>query len=689
MSSSGASASASKSPEDILAELAVSVEKQGAAVRTIKGAIKTGGPKAPDAAEKQEELKAAVEKLKALKAEFAAMNKKVNPSMEINQGALDSLCKRRFFYGPSFDLYGGVSGLYDYGPNGCALQANMLSEWRQHFILEEDMLEIDNTIVTPDYVLRASGHEERFHDFIVRDVATGNCHRADHILEDFMEALLKDPKCPTDKRAEYEQHKREADNYSLEEIGAILKKYDVRAPDTGNELSDPAEFNMMFSTAIGPAGDLKGYLRPETAQGIFVNFKKLYEYNYQKLPFAGAHVGKAFRNEIAPRGGLIRVREFTMAEIEHFLDPEDKSHPKIGNVADIEVPFWSACDQMDGKSLSKMTIREALDKKVVGNESHAYFIGRIYQYLVRVGIDPTKVRFRQHMSNEMAHYAEGCWDAECLTSYGWIECVGCADRSCYDLTCHSKATGIDLVARTELKEPIIEDVLAANPVKKLMGKAFRKDGKLVMGHLESMGSEEVAKLQEQLSSGPATLKIDGREFTLEPAMVEIKQETRKQFVRTFTPGVIEPSFGIGRILYAILEHSFQVRNGDEQRGWLKFAPCVAPVKCSLIPLILKEEYMPFITSLKASLTKLGVSSKIDKTNINIGKRYARTDEIGIPFGITVDDKTPASNQATLRDRDTMNQVRAPIDEIPQLVYDLVHGNKTWADLEAKYEKITK
>lgn len=243
------------------------------------------------------------------------------------------------------------------------------------------------------------------------------------------------------------------DGMTKDEMGAILKKFDMRSPLTNNELTEPMEFNLMFATQIGPTGLVKGFLRPETAQGIFVNFKRLLEFNQGRLPFAAAQIGNAFRNEISPRSGLIRVREFTMAEIEHFCDPNLKDHPKFVDVADYKMTLYSACNQMDGKSASPISIGDAVKQGLVANETLGYFMARIAQFLVKVGIVPERLRFRQHMGNEMAHYACDCWDAECLTSYGWIECVGCADRSAYDLNQHTNATGVKLVAEKKLPAP--------------------------------------------------------------------------------------------------------------------------------------------------------------------------------------------------------------------------------------------
>ena len=159
-------------------------------------------------------------------------------------------------------------------------------------------------------------------------------------------------------------------------------------------------------------------MRPETAQGIFVNFKRLLEFNNGKLPFAGAQIGKAFRNEISPRSGLLRVREFEMAEIEHFVDPDKKNDfQKFGTVSDYKILFYSACNQMDGNPPVEMSVSEAVKSGVVANETLAYYIARIHMFLLKMGVAKDKLRFRQHMSNEMAHYACDCWDAECKTSY--------------------------------------------------------------------------------------------------------------------------------------------------------------------------------------------------------------------------------------------------------------------------------
>lgn len=202
------------------------------------------------------------------------------------------------------------------------------------------------------------------------------------------------------------------------ELGKIIVDEDIRNPQTGGVLEPPVEFNLMFDTHIGPAGNLKGYLRPETAQGQFLNFSKLLDFNNSRMPFASASIGKSFRNEISPRSGLLRVREFLMAEIEHFVDPKDKRHARFPEVKDLECSFLRKEDQEAGHtSVITQTIGEAVSSGMVDNETLGYFLARIWLFLKNIGCNMSRVRFRQHMNNEMAHYATDCWDAEIHTSY--------------------------------------------------------------------------------------------------------------------------------------------------------------------------------------------------------------------------------------------------------------------------------
>uniref|UniRef100_A0ACB8FWJ2 Uncharacterized protein n=1 Tax=Sphaerodactylus townsendi TaxID=933632 RepID=A0ACB8FWJ2_9SAUR len=430
--------------EALLAPLRQAVRQQGELVRKLKE------EKAP-----QVDVDRAVAELKTRKRILEAKELALQPKDDIvDRPKMEDTLKRRFFYDQAFSIYGGVSGLYDFGPVGCALKNNIIQAWRQHFIQEEQILEIDCTMLTPEPVLKTSGHVDKFADFMVKDVVNGECFRADHLLKAHLQKLMSDKKCSAEKKAEMEGVITQLDNYGQQELTDLFVNYNVKSPITGNDLSPPVSFNLMFKTSIGPGGNMPGYLRPETAQGIFLNFKRLLEFNQGKLPFAAAQIGNSFRNEISPRSGLIRVREFTMAEIEHFVDPSEKHHPKFQNVADLQIVLYSSKAQTSGQSARAMRLGDAVEQGVINNSVLGYFIARIYLFLVKVGISPSKLRFRQHMENEMAHYACDCWDAESKTSYGWIEIVGCADRSCYDLSCHARATKVPLAAEKPLKEPI-------------------------------------------------------------------------------------------------------------------------------------------------------------------------------------------------------------------------------------------
>ncbi|KAL8459413.1 hypothetical protein ACS0TY_036777 [Phlomoides rotata] len=595
--------------------------------------------------------------------------------------------ERRLFYIPSFKLYGGVAGLYDYGPPGCAVKDNVLAFWRQHFVLEENMLQVDCPCVTPEVVLKASGHVDKFTDLMVKDEKTGTCYRADHLLKDYCkEKLEKDPKLDAEKAAELKHVLAVLDDLSSEELAKKIKEYGITAPDTKNSLSDPYPFNLMFQTSIGPSGENPGYMRPETAQGIFVNFKDLYYYNGNKLPFAAAQIGQAFRNEISPRQGLLRVREFTLAEIEHFVDPENKSHPKFSKVSKLEFFMFPREDQVSGRQARKMPIGEAVSQGIVNNETLGYFIGRVYLFLKRLGIDEDRLRFRQHLANEMAHYAADCWDAEIESSYGWIECVGIADRSAYDLLAHTEKSGVPLVAQEKLAEPREVEKLVIAPVKKELGFAFKGKQKMVVEALESMGEKEALEMKATLEAkGETQFRVCtlDKDVTIKMNMLSISKEKKKEHQRVFTPSVIEPSFGIGRIIYCLYEHSFKMRaskDRDEQLNFFSFPPLVAPIKCTVFPLVQNQQFEEVAENISESLNALWISHRIDITGTSIGKRYARTDELGVPLAITVD----STSSVTLRDRDSKKQVRVDVDEVASLVKAVTDGVSTWDDVLKRY-----
>ncbi|KAG2731567.1 hypothetical protein G9P44_005154 [Scheffersomyces stipitis] len=598
--------------------------------------------------------------------------------------SLEQVLKRRFFFAPAFDIYGGVSGLYDYGPPGCAFQANVVDTWRKHFVLEEDMLEVDCTMLTPHDVLKTSGHVDKFADWMCKDLKTGEIFRADHLVEEVLEARLKGDRAARGigekveeededkkKRKKERSRKSRTSNWqtrSLPNTKTFLPRLMVTSVNSwANSSSSTKSTTPLPEVSWNLSGvqlDVRDryrsfwshpwFLRPETAQGQFLNFAKLLEFNNEKMPFASASIGKSFRNEIAPRAGLLRVREFLMAEIEHFVDPNDKSHPKFKDVQDIKLRFLPKDVQESGSTqVVEKSVGEAVSSGMVDNQTLGYFLARVYQFLIKVGVDTDRLRFRQHMGNEMAHYASDCWDAELQTSYGWIECVGCADRSAYDLSVHAARTNASLVVRQPLPEPITVENYEVDIDKKKFGPKFKKDGGAIQKWLGSRSQCELEDYSKELADkGKIEINVKGVENTVEltSEYLKIAKVKRTEHIREFTPNVIEPSFGIGRILYSIFEHQYWARPGDADRGVLSLPPLVAPTKVLLVPLSNSADLQPIVTKVSAYLRKQQIPFKVDDSSASIGKRYARNDELGTPFGITIDFDSIKDESVTLRER---------------------------------------
>ncbi|KAG9295467.1 hypothetical protein G9A89_013496 [Geosiphon pyriformis] len=643
-----------------------------------------------------------------------------------NRASLEEVLKKRFFYAPAFQAYGGVAGLYDYGPPGCALQASIIETWRRHFVLEEDMLEVDCTIMTPAEVLKTSGHVDKFADWMVKDPKSGEIFRADHLIETVLESRLEGdkqaspsekelptseaPKVEQDKKkkkkagkvqvikldnstkAEYEEILAKIDNYTGAELGEIMVKHKIKNPETGGDLTVPAEFNLMFESSIGPTGALKGYLRPETAQGQFLNFKKLLEFNNDKMPFASASIGRSFRNEISPRSGLLRVREFVMAEIEHFVDPLKKDHSRFNEISDVKLRLLPQSIQSQGKTEPiELSIGEAVHQKIVDNQTLGYFLARIHLFLIKLGIQPSKLRFRQHMPNEMAHYACDCWDAEIQSSYGWIECVGCADRSAYDLTVHSNRTKEKLVVREILPEPIVYEKTVLEIHQKVFGPTLRQNAKIVEEYLTNLNEDQLESLKKALEDGNGITTIsvaEDQNYEITSKFLTVKRQTFTEHVREYVPNVIEPSFGIGRILYSLIEHVYWTREGSEQRAVLSFPARIAPFKCLLVPLSHHPSFTNLIQDISTRLRKLSIPIKVDDSSNSIGRRYSRNDELGTPFAVTIDFQSVNDGTVTLRERDSTKQIREQVDTILQVLKDLVEDNTTWKSVIATYPEFT-
>ncbi len=444
---------------------------------------------------------------------------------------LVSLCKRRGFVFQNSSIYGGLANAYDYGPLGVELLRNIKNLWWKRFVHErEDIVGIDSQIIYHPKVWEASGHTTAFFDPLVEDKKTHKRYRADHLVE----AWLKEKGW---------EGKYKVEEMSFEELADFIKKNKIKSPE-GNELTEPMKFNLLFETYLGSVEGKKRkvYLRGETAQGIFINFKNVLETTRVKLPFGIAQIGKAFRNEITTGQFIFRTFEFEQAEIEYFFDPKKQDWKKL-------FEKW----------------QEEIWKFVVED----------------LGIDEKKLRWRRHSDAERSHYSKETYDLDFEFPFGFKELWGLAYRTDYDLSQHSKYSGQDLTYYDE--------------------------------------------------------------------------ETSRRFI----PHVIEPSAGPNRMFLMVLSDSY---HEEKERIVLKLKPYLAPYKAAIFPLLANKEEL--VKKARKIFERLKAKFHIYwDARGNIGKRYRYQDEIGTPYCITVDFQTLEDNTVTVRDRDTMEQVRVKVERI--------------------------
>lgn len=431
---------------------------------------------------------------------------------KVDMDKLVSLCKRRGFIFPSSEIYGGMGACYDYGPLGVELKNNVKKAWWRSVVQErDDMVGLDASILMHPQTWVASGHVEGFTDPLVDCRQCKQRWRADQI---------NDGKCPS----------------------------------CGGELTEPRKFNLMFKTFVGPVEDDASivYLRPETAQGIFVNFQNVLSTSRKKLPFGIAQIGKSFRNEITTGNFIFRMREFEQMEIEYFVKPGTDE-------------YW-----------------------------FKHWVEERFNWYINLGIRKENLRLRQHTKDELAHYARDCYDIEYLFPMGWSELEGIANRTDFDLRQHTVFSGKDL--------------------------SYFDD------------------------------------------------ETKERFI----PYVIEPSAGVDRSVLAFLADSYaEEKDKEGLRVILRLHYDLAPVKVAVLPLSRNEALLPLSKEIYKALRKCWMVQYDDAQSI--GRRYRRQDEIGTPFCVTVDFQSLEDKQVTIRERDTMRQIRVPIDVLKTTLYAKLSG----------------
>ncbi|MBD3389190.1 MAG: glycine--tRNA ligase [Candidatus Altiarchaeales archaeon] len=471
------------------------------------------------------------------------------------QDRIMDVSKRRGIAYPSFEIYRGVSGFVDYGPIGSRIKQNIEDLLRRHYVIGEGCFEVQCPTLSPEEVWVASGHVDSFADLMVECNRCHECYRADKLLEEVGV---------------------EAEGKPAEEVDALLKERGITCPECKGGFGEPYEYNLMFQTTIGTGkGKRTGYLRPETAQSTYLGFRRLWEYARRKLPFGAIQIGHSFRNEISPRQGMIRLREFNQAEIQFFMDPDDKSAPRFGEVADRKVRITDKDD-----NVLEMTIGEACERGVIRIPFLAYQLGKALRVFEDMGLDPKRLQLRQHREDERAFYSSDTWDVEFASdSFGRIELVGIADRTDYDLGQHMKHSGEDM-----------------------------------------------------------KVSLEGRKFI---------------------PHVMEVAYGIDRPFYCVLESCFRE---DDDRTYFSFPKKIAPYTVGVYSLVKKDGVPEKTEEVFGKVREAGFFTFIDHSG-SIGKRYARADEIGVPYCITVDYETLEDDSVTVRDRDSKKQDRVLIGEL--------------------------
>jgi glycyl-tRNA synthetase len=557
---------------------------------------------------------------------------------------ISELGKRRGIFFPSFEIYGGVSGFFDYGPLGAVLKHNLEDKWRQCFVQREGMVELESTVIMPEQAFLASGHLAHFTDVMTQCTQCGRDYRVDLLLNQ-----LGYP-CPEGLKAD--------------ELDERIREKGCRCPECGGSLSTAEPFNLMFQVKIGSYGEgQRGYGRPEAGQGQFVDFKRVYASERQRLPLGIAQVGRCVRNEIAPRKGPIRLREFTIIDYEVFIDPEDPAYPRISRLKERSLRLLTAHEQLSGgEQVEEVTVEEALARGMVKNEVLCYFMALAGQFLEELGIPAEKQRLREQLPEERAHYSEQTFDQEVwLERWGWTEVSGHAYRTDYDLRNHMAHSGVDMrvykafdaprtVVKIEVKpltEQLIEDfgVEEGERVARLL---VNSDPVIVERELRTKGFYEV--------TGQYPVRI-------RPQHVEIRREEAEEAGRYFIPHVVEPSFGVDRILYAVLEWAYTEKG---KRIVLKLPREIAAIQAAVFPLVSRDGLPEFAIEVHRRLVDEDFIVKYDASG-SIGRRYARADETGIPLCITIDYQSLDDDTVTLRDLYTWKQVRTQTRDLPVLL----------------------
>jgi glycyl-tRNA synthetase len=568
--------------------------------------------------------------------------------------AINELAKRRGFFWPSFEIYGGSGGFVTYGPLGSRLKQNIESKLREIFIKKIGIYEMESSVISPGKVFEVSGHVDHFKEPMVE---CQNCHirfRADHLLE------------------EKDVPSAQAEKMTLEEVAKEIKRHNILCPDCKGNFGFPQRYLTMFETTIGPYQGAVGYGRPEAAQNIFVEFNRLFTAARERLPFGCIQIGHALRNEISPRQGLIRLREFTIADLEFFFDPQNQCCHLINEVEDEVLPILLCETRLkECEEATNLTVRQALDQQVIRCEWQAFFMAIAKQLLEELGVPMEKQRFIEKHTWEKAHYSSQSFDQEVFVDrWGWVEVSGHAYRTNYDLASHMKASGTDMTVYKEFLNAVEKEELTVKPVLAKLGPVFKGEAGKVAALLANANPEQVAQEIQQNGSYMAG------NYQVLPEQVEIsKQKFVERGIR-FVPHVVEPSFGVDRLFYVALEYAYGLK---DDRVILSFPRSIAPIQIGIYPLMGKDGLDLKALEIQRILACHGFMTEYDETG-SIGRRYARADEAGVALGVTIDYDTLKDATVTIRDRDSWKQVRIAVQNLPKTFHSYFEGEINFEEM---------
>jgi glycyl-tRNA synthetase len=493
----------------------------------------------------------------------------------------NEMISTRAFYFPSAEIYSkNFAGFYEYGPIGNRIRINIINFWRSEFVKKNNFLEISGSIILPESVFQASGHLKNFDDPIATCSKTKRSYKLDKYLSEKLEKEIPE-------------------GLSIEEYQKIIDDNNIKSEDQG-DLINIKRFNLMSYINVGAQEGNKGYLRGESCQSIFLDFSRIYKTSRSSLPITISQHGKVYRNEISPRQGLIRCREFEQLETEMFFDPDKINDYDLSEIQDYKIRFKLLKDDQE----KDYSVKEITEKNISFGKLLTYYLYLKQKFLDDIGIKHQDIRFREVPDDDRAFYSKQTFDLEVRSSLGWIELFSFNYRTDHDLKSHGEGSKKDL--------------------------SVKEDGKIINPHVLEVSS-----------------------------------------------------IGLDRLFYVLLENSFKIKTeGEETRNILELRPKISPYFCSILPLVKKDGLLEISQKILRDLldkTYLLFDIYFDEKG-SIGKRYARLDEIGCNYCITIDHQTKEDHTVTIRDRDSFEQKRVSIDVLNQILVDLYFEKKRFKEI---------